>query len=132
MLNTVLNKAAMKRLAKYLKREFSVPDPEELFAELISEVARMMDICSKHRLLVWGVKFDQTAAKEHNAYISEVISKIPLDLVFALPHVRRSLHHTEYSAFFDEERALRKAEARYDKHRRIIESKTEELAANIL
>lgn len=114
----LLDNHAKPELEMYLKRELAVPDPPRLISSLLLAVAQIIQICSDHRLVVWGMHIDAEAVAEQSDYITSVLSKIPINLVLNLPHLREPLRSTKSLVFDDEEELMRKAETRYNRRHR--------------
>jgi hypothetical protein len=111
----LLEKSGESQAKAFLEKGLAVSNPQQLLDSLVSMVTQLIQISSEHRLVVWGVRISDEAAREHAAYISNVLAKIPLDLVFNLPHVRRPLGSTELLVLEEEKKALKKIEASYNK-----------------
>ena len=111
----LLEKSAVPKVKAFFEKELAVSDPQQLLDFLVSVVAQLIKISSEHRLVVWGMRINDEAPREHAAYISNVLSKIPLDVVFNLPHIRDPLGHTERLILWEEKRALQKIEESYNK-----------------
>jgi hypothetical protein len=104
------------KMAKYLEHEFSVSDTTSLISSMISAIEQMISICSKHRLVVWGSCMNDEVAAEQASYITDVLSKIPMDLVLDLPHFKQRMKMNK-QLLLEEEILMQKAEAKYNKLR---------------
>jgi hypothetical protein len=104
-------------LAAFFEREFSISHPDELVNTLVNAVARIMDICSEHKLVVWGIRLNERAHEEHIRYTRDIVSMIRTDLVLDLPHLR-PLKLEWDKVLRNERKEFRKAEARYNKRRK--------------
>jgi hypothetical protein len=74
------------------------------------------DIALKHDLVVWGMRIDEDALREHKDYVQK-ISLIRADLVLDLPHLRGLKLEWEEARKI-QQKAYGNAEARYNKRRK--------------
>lgn len=111
----LLDGSAKPAMARFLKQKLGVTDTPQLISSFLTTVAQMIQICSEQRLVVWGTAMDATSASEQSDYISNVLSKIPIDLVLNLPHIRDSLRETKFIIDNDEAKLLERAELRFNK-----------------
>jgi hypothetical protein len=103
-------------LESFLQREFSITNPKDLIASWLQALSRITDIALKHALVVWGMRIDEGAPREHMDYVQK-ISLIRADLVLDLPHLRALKLEWEEARKI-QQRAYRNAEARYNKRRK--------------
>jgi hypothetical protein len=103
-------------LESFLEREFSIGNPKALIGRWLQALGRITDIALKHDLVVWGMRTDEDALREHTDYVQK-ISLIRADLVLNLPHLRGLKLEWE-EARKTQQKAYRNAEARYNKRRK--------------
>ena len=109
----LLDKPDDPKIKSYLKAKLAVSDPARLISFFSDSVAQMVEICSTHPLVVWGIRIDERARSDHLAYIKDVVEKIPFELVFGLPHLRQAMRSTELLVLEHERTLLRASEARF-------------------
>lgn len=115
----LLDGSAKPAMATFLKHELGVTDTPRLVSSFLSAVAQMIQICSEQRIVVWGTALDAASASEQSDYISNVLSKIPIDLVSNLPHIRDQLWETKFIIDNDEKKLLERAELRFIKRSKL-------------
>jgi hypothetical protein len=110
LLQSTLNSS----LAGYYQQEFAVAEPQKLVQSVVKGVSKLIEISAQHNLLAWGVSLDAASVVEQTRYLSEVLARVPTDLILDLPHVRQ--HAQEWKRVLKEEATeLRKAEAEFNK-----------------
>jgi hypothetical protein len=111
----LLDGAAKPEMARYLKQELSVGEPEQLILNFLLTVAQLIKICTEHDIIVWGKRCNAGAAAEQNDYIKKIVSEIRVDLRQLLRHVHEQFCVTQIDVFNVERDLLLKAEARYER-----------------
>ena len=104
-------------LDEFLSRDLEVPDPSRLLTHLRGEIARMLEICDQHELIVWGQRLDNICPDQQRAF-RESIAHIRVREILALPHLQ-SLKSEWDEALKKEVKAYRKAEAEINKQRKM-------------
>jgi hypothetical protein len=114
--SVLLDNLQNSTLQSFLKRELAAGKPRELIATWLNALSRITEIAKSHGLIVWGMRIDEDAFREHMHYV-EAVSSIRADLVLNLPHLRGLKLEWE-EAVKTQQKAYRNAEARYNKQRK--------------
>lgn len=112
----LLDKLSDSALESFLEREFAVASPKALIDTWLQALDRIAEIALKHELVVWGMRIDDAALREHMDYVQK-ISLIRADLFLDLPHLKGLKLEWEEARKI-QQKAYRNAEARYNKRRK--------------
>lgn len=117
LLAAVLDDLPSGRILGYLGTEFGVRDAAALLARMVEGLERMLEVCAREDLVVWGMRIDAAAEAEQAAFIRESGLAEGWKAMSRLPHLGPLLRGWR-EVGRTEEKALRRARARRGRWRK--------------
>ena len=103
-------------LAQYFQGHFEMQETDKFIETLVAAVSRLIEICSQHDLVIWGMLIDQSSLKEQSERLHK-IKEIRTDLVFELPHFKWFIDECRV-VLTAEIKKYRQSEARFNKFKK--------------